>query len=225
MPNSSNNLNSLKEDYCQGNGRPEWCTQTSNSENDIINKLLKEQKQRNKEVTKKVEDTANKFRKATNSSASVNRPETREMKELYERIAAHEGKLREAEADLEQAKDLKAAVISGQSAASEPAAGGARKSRKHKRTRKHMRKHTRKHKVMKSKMTKSKSKKVMQKGGTIHKTHKTKIKKELERLKEGKVATREIELRNLGERKSATHVIEKMKEEEKKRNRRKIKVI
>lgn len=46
-----------------------------------------------------------------------------------------------------------------------PAAGGARKSRKHKRTRKHMRKHTRKHKVMKSKMTKSKSKKVMQKGG------------------------------------------------------------
>ena len=46
-----------------------------------------------------------------------------------------------------------------------PAEGGARKSRKHKRTRKHMRKHTRKHKVMKSKMTKSKSKKVMQKGG------------------------------------------------------------
>jgi hypothetical protein len=43
------------------------------------------------------------------------------------------------------------------------AAGGARKSRKHKRTRKHMRKHTRKHKVMKSKMTKSKSKKEIKK--------------------------------------------------------------
>jgi hypothetical protein len=85
-----------------------------------------------------------------------------------------------------------------------PATGGARKSRKHKRTRKHMRKHTRKHKVMKSKMTKSKSKKVMQKGGTIHETHTKKIKKELERLKEQKVATREIEVGKLRERRLVT---------------------
>ena len=95
-----------------------------------------------------------------------------------------------------------------------PAAGGARKSRKHKRTRKHMRKHTRKHKVMKSKMTKSKSKKVMQKGGDhgahgkemeeFYKKREDATRKSLERLRKRKVATREIELGNLRERKLVT---------------------
>ena len=93
-------------------------------------------------------------------------------------------------------------------------AGGARKSRKHKRTRKHMRKHTRKHKVMKSKMTKSKSKKVMQKGGTRrtrYTTPKEGVKKELAEIRERKRATREIELEGLRKRKVATGRIEEMK--------------
>jgi hypothetical protein len=168
MVNNSNNSNTLKEEYCQGNNRPEWCTKTSNSNTskNEINNLLEQQKQRNKKVVNQVGNAEKQFRNATNSLASVSRPETPKMKELYERLAAHKGNLIKAEADLEQAMASKAAVISGQSAASEPAvpaAGGARKSRKHKRTRKRMRKHTRKHKVMKSKMTKSKSKKEIKK--------------------------------------------------------------
>lgn len=96
------------------------------------------------------------------------------------------------------------------------AAGGARKSRKHKRTRKHMRKHTRKHKVMKSKMTKSKSKKVMQKGGNYGAHGKGMN----EFWKKQQEATR----KNLNKVKGlrvATHLIKTMKEEEKKRKRRK----
>lgn len=223
MPNSSNNKsNILLEQYCQGNNRPEWCTKTSNSNtSNNIGNQLNAQKVRHVRVNQKIRNAENQVRKATNSLASVNRPETPKTPEYKMRIeninkyiAAHKGNLREAEAALEKAKALKekATVISDQSAAS--AAGGARKSRKHKRTRKHMRKHTRKHKVMKSKMTKSKSKKVMQKGGTRRTRYTTPeegIKNDLERLKERKVATREIELAKLSKLKSATHGIEKMK--------------
>ena len=107
-----------------------------------------------------------------------------------------------------------------QSVAKARAAGGARKSRKHKRTRKHMRKHTRKHKVMKSKMTKSKSKKVMQKGGTRYTTPKEGINNDLKRLKERKPVTlrREVyETERLG---VATRRIREMNEKEKEKEKK-----
>lgn len=108
-----------------------------------------------------------------------------------------------------------------------PAAGGARKSRKHKRTRKHMRKHTRKHKVMKSKMTKSKSKKVMQKGGFGPKVMKKFYEKQekdtrrsLAELSERKPVTRRREYYKTKKLGVATRRIKEMEKEEKKRNRR-----
>lgn len=192
MVNSSNdNSNSLKKEYCQKNSRPEWCTKTSNSntsENDIINQQIEALRLRNQKVDKKVKDAAKQVSNASKDLASVIRQETPQSQ-----------------------PNTATTGTSVQPAASAPAAGGARKSRKHKRTRKHMRKHTRKHKVMKSKMTKSKSKKVMQKGGKYgaHGLNMNEFRKKRQE------ATRKSLDKVRGLR-VATHVIAKMKNKEKK---------
>ena len=173
----------------------------SNDNNDC------KQKQKDEEMKKKHEEIKNQQKAAMAGVSAL----TTRQKELFKSLDEKEKEKKKQEANQEAIRPL--------SAASEPAvsaAGGARKSRKHKRTRKHMRKHTRKHKVMKSKMTKSKSKKVMQKGGKYG-AHGPKMNEFREKRQEAIVNS----LKRVGKLKVATRRIKEMKEEEKKRNRRK----
>jgi hypothetical protein len=80
-----------------------------------------------------------------------------------------------------------------------------------------MRKHTRKHKVMKSKMTKSKSKKVMQKGGfgqkvmnKFYKQQKQDTRKSLDKVRGLRLTKRRREYYETKRQKHVTDGIKKM---------------